>query len=268
MVEQTKQEMIDRYPMPYFSFSQLNSYLQCPETYRLTYLTDERIRRGNKYTELGSILHSVFERQGKNLAIDSEPFSKGEAIKMFNKNFMALKDKDKTRVYFEDKDDFVKLYQKGIKAINNYYEMYENEKPIFVERQFKKSIAEGLPPARSYVDRIDGDPQDPSSWVITDYKTGGSPKSKQYLRDDFQLALYSCQLYTEFGAYPKAVQFVHPVPQKTQTAIHQGEGFYKFTGQRTPVVEFNVADTIIFIRDTIADIVRAIDENDFPLVVD
>jgi len=202
------------------------------------------------------------------LAIDSEPFSKGEAIKMFNKNFMALKDKDKTRVYFEDKDDFVKLYQKGIKAINNYYEMYENEKPIFVERQFKKSIAEGLPPARSYVDRIDGDPQDPSSWVITDYKTGGSPKSKQYLRDDFQLALYSCQLYTEFGAYPKAVQFVHPVPQKTQTAIHQGEGFYKFTGQRTPAVEFNVADTIIFIRDTIADIVRAVDENDFPLIVD
>lgn len=256
------------YPIPYFSYSQLNSYLQCPHNFYLTYLAGERQRKGNKYTELGSILHDIFERQGKNLIFESDPLTKGQALKLFNKSFMALKDDEKTKAYFTDKEDFIKLYQKGVTAIENYYEIYETAKPLYVERQFKKSIAEGLPPARSYIDRIDGEADDASTWIVSDYKTGGSPKSKEYLRTDFQLALYSAQIFAEFGAYPKAVQFVHPVPQKTQTAIHQGDGVYKFKNQRDPVVEFSVSDTIILIRNVIADIVRAIQNNDFPLKVD
>jgi RecB family exonuclease len=266
--ETIKLSLAQKYPIPYFSYSQLNTYLSCPQTYKLTYLSGKFERRGNKYTELGSILHDLFERQGKALIFESDPFTLGQAKRAYNKAYMALKEDERTKGYFEDKEDFIKLYQKGIKAIEHYYEMYADSKPLFVERQFKRPIAEGLPPAKSFVDRIDGDPEDPSTWVITDYKTGGAPKSKQYLRDDFQLGLYASQLYAEFGAYPKAVQFVHPVPQKTQTAVHQGNGVYKFQNQRNPVVEFSVADTIMKITDTLAQIVQAIEEDNFPLVVD
>lgn len=265
--DSVKMGLVKRYPIPYFSYSQLNTFLTCPESYRLTYLTEKRERRGNKYTELGSILHDLFERQGKAL-IFGKQFTLQEALKAYNKTYMALKDNERTKVYFDDKEDFIKMYQKGAQALKNYYEVYEEEKPLFVERQFKKSIAQGLPPARSYIDRIDGDKDDPSSWVVTDYKTGSSPKPKAYLRKDFQLALYASQIYAEFGAYPKAVQFVHPVPQKTQTAIHKGDGVYEFTNQRKPVVEFSVADAIITITNTLADIVKAIDEDNFPLVPD
>jgi hypothetical protein len=256
------------YPIPYFSYSQLNSFLGCAHTFELTYLSGRFQKRGNKYTELGSILHDVFERQGKNLIIDSDPLTLGQAKKMFNKNFLALRNDERTKGYFIDKEDFIKMYQKGILAIENYYAMYEEAKPLYVERQFKKKIAEDLPPAKSFIDRIDGDPSDASTWIVTDYKTGGSPKPKDYLRNDFQLALYALQIYAEFGAYPKAVQFVHPVPNKTQTAVHQGNGVYKFTNQRKPVVEFNVADTIILIRETIAQIVKAIKTNNFPKTPD
>lgn len=263
-----KMELVKKYPIPYFSYSQLNTYIKCPQSYKLTYLTGNFEKRGNKYTELGSILHDIFEQQGKNLIIESEPLTQGQALKRFNKEFLALKDDERTKPYFEDKEDFIKLYQKGVKAIKNYYELYETEKPLYVERKFQKPIAQGLPPAKSFIDRIDGEVGDVANWIVTDYKTGGSPKSKDYLRNDLQLALYASQIYAEFGEYPKAVQFVHPVPQKTQTAIHQGDGVYRFKNQRKPVVEFSVADTIILIRDTLVDIVNAIAKDHFPLVPD
>jgi RecB family exonuclease len=267
--ETIKMGLAQKYPIPYFSYSQLNTYLSCPHTYRLTYLSGNFERRGNKYTELGSILHDIFERQGKSLIFEStEKYTLGKAKKDFNKTYMALKEDERTKAYFDDKEDFIKLYNKGIKALENYFEMYSEATPLYVERQFKKPIAEGLPPAKSFIDRIDGDKDDPSSWVVTDYKTGGSPKSKQYLNNDFQLALYASQIFAEFGAYPQAVQFVHPVPAKTQTAVHQGNGVYKFSNQRKPVVEFSVADTIIKITDTLAQIVKAIEEDNFPLVTD
>jgi len=256
-----------RYHIPYFSYSQLNTFITCPESYRQTYMTGRFDPKGNKYTELGSVLHDLFERQGKQLIAEGDPFTKGQAIKQFNKDFMKI-GKEKNS-YFKDKEDFIKMYQKGITAIENYYEMYSDEKPLFVEKKFLGKVADGLPPAKSFIDRIDGeDANDASTWIITDYKTGSSPKSKGYLKSDFQMGLYVAQVFAQYGAYPKAVQFVHPVPQKTQTAIHQGDGVYKFKNQRTPVVEFSVSDTIILIRNTIADIIEAVQGNNFPLKPD
>jgi hypothetical protein len=181
---------------------------------------------------------------------------------------MALKNDETTKGYFKDKDDFIAMYQKGVTAIDNYYEMYGDTSPIFVERQFKSVVAEGLPPSKAFIDRIDGDPSDASTWIVSDYKTGGSPKSKDYLRKDFQLALYVLQIFSETGQYPKAVQFIHPVPNKVQTALHQGNGVYKFQGQRKPVVEFNVADTIVLVRGTLAEIVQRVESGEWNKVID
>jgi RecB family exonuclease len=256
-----------RYPIPYFSYSQLNTFRTCPESFRLTYMTGKFESRGNKYTELGGVLHDLFERQGKQLIAEGDPFTKGQAIKQFNKDFVKV-GKEKSQ-YFTDKDDFIKMYQKGITAIENYYELYSDSVPLYVEKKFMGKVADGLPPAKSFIDRIDGeDPSDASTWILSDYKTGGSPKDKAYLRQDFQLGLYVAQVFAQYGAYPKAVQFVHPVPAKTQTAVHQGDGVYKFKNQRKPIVEFNVADTLVEIRETIADIVQAKETGKFPLKPD
>lgn len=256
-----------RYFIPYFSYSQLNTFLTCPESFKKTYLSGKYESRGNKYTALGSILHDIFERQGKQLIAEGSPVTQGQSTKKFNQEFMKLKDEHPE--YFDDKDDFIKMYQKGITALENYYELYEDAKPLFVEKKFLAKIADGLPPAKSFIDRIDGtDPADASTWIISDYKTGSQPKAKAYLREDFQMGLYCAQVFAQYGAYPKAVQFVHPVPQKTQTAIHQGDGVYRFQNQREPVVEFSVADTIMLIRNTLADIIEAKEKDHFPLKPD
>lgn len=256
-----------KYFIPYFSYSQLNSYRNCPQTFKKTYLGDRFKSNGNKYTKLGNVLHDIFERQGKQLIAEGEPFTKGQAYKQFNKEFIKVKNEHLE--YFDDKDDFIKMYQKGIVAIDNFYEVYKDAKPLFVEKKFLAKIAEGLPMAKSFIDRIDGDdPEDASTWIISDYKTGGAPKAKAYLREDFQMGLYVAQVYAQYGKYPKAVQFVHPVPNKTQTALHQGDGVYKFQGQREPVVEFSIAETITLVRNTIADIIDAKEKDHFPLVPD
>lgn len=251
-----------RYFIPYFSYSQLSTFMKCPHEFELTYLSGEFKMNGNKYTKLGNVLHDIFEAQGKQLISEGEPLTEGQAIKRFNKDFMKVLHEHKE--YFEDKEDFKKMYKKGVEAIRNYYGMFSDSAPLYVEKQFKERIAEGLPPAKSFVDRIDGDPNDVSTWVITDYKTGSSPKSKAYLREDIQMGLYCAQIFAQYGEYPKAVQFVHPVPNKVQTAVHQGDGVYRFQGQREPVVTFSVADTIMIVRETLADIIEAKDEGNFP----
>jgi PD-(D/E)XK nuclease superfamily len=251
-------ELAKSYPIPYLSYSQLNTFQSCPHSYFLTYLTGEFNSTGNKYTELGSKLHEVFEEQGKRLVIESEPLSKGQAYKMFNKLFMGIDKK-----HFIDKEDFIKMYNKGIQAIDNYYGTYEDARPLFVEKKFLRPIAEGLPPVKAFIDRIEGEADDASTWIISDYKTGSSAKSKDYLREDLQMGIYCALVFAETGKYPKAVQFIHPVPNKTQMAIHKGDGVYEFTGQRAPVVTFSVAETILKIRQIVAEIVTAIKNDTF-----
>jgi CRISPR/Cas system-associated exonuclease Cas4 (RecB family) len=242
-------KMSNNYPIPYISYSQINTYLRCPQDFWLTYLSGGFTPSSNKYTELGSLLHEIFENQGRQLISESQ-YTKQQAIKLFNQKFFKI-----DKAHFTDKEDWLKMYHKGIQAIENYYSIYSDDKPLFVEKKFFGEIAEGLPPAKSFIDRIDGDESDPSTWIITDYKTGSSAKSKEYLRTDIQLGFYASQVFAKYGAYPKALQFFHPVPNKFQTAIHQGNGVYKFKNQRNPVVEFSVADTIMTIREVVRKIV-------------
>jgi CRISPR/Cas system-associated exonuclease Cas4 (RecB family) len=248
-----------KYALPYISYTQINTYLKCPHEFWLTYYSGDFTPISNKYTELGSLLHEIFEEQGRQL-IAGKPMPEKEAIRIFNKKYFQIDKK-----YFNDKEDWLKMYKKGAEAIKNYFEVYRNSPPLFVERKFFGEIAEGLPPAKSFIDRIDGDPNDPSSWIITDYKTGASPKSKEYLKNDIQLGFYASQVFAEFGVYPKALQFFHPVPNKFQTAIHIGDGVYRFTNQREPVVEFSVSDTIMTIREVVR---RIVEEQDFHKVPD
>lgn len=254
------QNLKGKYPIPYLSYSQLNSYMKCPETYRLTYLAGERKFLGNKYTVLGSVLHEIMELQGKQLLFEN-PLSKAEAIRKFNT--MYFNEKHVPKEFFTDKEEYVAMYKKGITAIENYYSVYEESTPLYLERKFFGEISPELPPFKSFIDRIEGDPADPSTWTIVDYKSGSSVKSKDYLRKDIQLGLYVAQVFGEFGAYPKAVSFFNPVPNKFQTAIHQGDGLYRFTGQRAPVVEFSVSDILITVRDTVKAIITDIENDSF-----
>ncbi|MGX5581918.1 RecB family exonuclease [Bacillus cereus] len=251
------------YPMSYYSYSQLSSFLDCPQTWYQTYVLKNR--SGNRYTSLGSQLHTVFELQGKSLQSGLEGVN---YMKMYNQLFF---DNEKVpKKYFESKEQYIEMYKQGVTAIENYLQEYANSKPLFVEKKFKQVLIEGTPPALGFIDRIDGDLGEPWNWVITDYKSGRNPKSKQFLNDDFQLAIYAQAILMGTEFYPAFLRYYHPVIDKFQTAIHLGDGLYEYDykGQRSPKARFSVPEMMVKVKDTIEAISLAYTNNDFPKQVD
>lgn len=254
-----------KYPLPYYSYSQLSSFLDCPQTWHQTYVLKNR--SGNKYTALGSVLHTVFEFQGKDL-IKGVYNESGHYLKMFNGLYF---DPEKVpKKYFDSKEDYIALYKQGVTAIENYLAEYRDSKPLKVEPKFKQVLIEGTPPALGFIDRIDGEIDKPAEWVITDYKSGRNPKSKQFLNEDFQLAIYAQAIYKEFGHFPAFLRYYHPVIDKFQTAVHLGSGVYEYDykGQRSPKARFTVPAMMFKVQETVQAISLAYANNDFPKQTD
>lgn len=253
------------YPVPYISYSQLSSFLDCPQTFYQTYILKNR--SGNKFTALGSAVHTVAEMQGKQLIADN-PYEDGKYIQMFNEIYF---DNEKTpKKYFSNKEEYIQLYKKGIVAIENYLNEYRDSKPLFIEKKFRSVLTEDTPECLGFIDRIDGDIERPWEWVVTDIKSGSNPKSKQFLNDDFQLAIYAQFIYNQYGHYPAFLRYAHPVPNKFQTAIHLGDGIYEYDykGQRAPKARFSVVEKMLTVKETVEAISLAFANNDFPKEVD
>jgi len=253
------------YPLSYYSYSQLSSFLDCPQTWHQTYVLKNR--SGNRYTALGSQLHTVFEYQGKHLLDESEITEK-EYMRMYNQLFF---DNEKVpKKYFDSKEQYIESYKQGVVAIENYLAEYHSSKPLFVEKKFKQVLIEGTPPALGYIDRIDGDLEEPWNWVITDYKSGKNPKSKQFLNEDFQLAIYAQAIYKEFGHFPAFLRYYHPVIAKFQTAVHLGSGVYEYDykGQRSPKARFSVSEMMFKVQETVQAISVAHAKKEWPKKAD
>lgn len=236
------------YPLKHYSYSQLSSFIDCPYTWYSTYVLKQR--KGNKYTALGNQLHTVFEQQGRQLIAES-PKGIGWYLKMFNELYF---DPEKVpKEYFDSKEEYIAMYKQGVAAIENYFAEYQSSKPLFVEKEFEQVLIEGTPNCLGYIDRIDGEQDDPASWVITDYKSGKNPKSKQFLNEDFQLAIYAQAIYKEYGHFPAFLRYYHPVIAKFQTAVHLGSGVYEYDykGQRSPKARFSVSGMMFKVQETV-----------------
>ncbi|RXF11098.1 PD-(D/E)XK nuclease family protein [Enterococcus faecalis] len=232
------------YPKPYFSYSQIKSYLTCPQAFYQSYIKGIR-DPGNKYSAAGNVFHTVAEKF---------PVPKRSDLPAIKKLFVTEFKKIPVE-YFEDSYERQEFFDKGIRMIQNYIRVYgDADEPLFVERKMHARVIDDLPPALSYIDRIDGDLDDPSTYIITDYKTSNNAWAKSKLKDEFQLGLYALQAKAVFGEWPAVVQYYFPAPDKFVIAIHQGDGIYRYQNQRAPVLEINPADVAYTIRQAIADI--------------
>lgn len=251
-----------KYPLPYCSYSQLSSFLECAQTWYQTYVLKNR--SGNRFTALGSQLHTVFEVQGKSLRANL----RRNCIQDFNQ--LYFNNEKVPKKYFDSKEQYIEMYKQGVTAIENYLQEYANSKPLFVEKKFKQILIGRTPPALGYIDRIDGDIEEPWNWVVTDYKSGKNPKSKQFLNEDFQLAMYAQAIYKEYGHYPAFLRYYHPVIDKFQTAVHLGDGVYEYDykGQRSPKARFTVPSMMLKVENTVEAISLAYANNDFPKKTD
>ena len=258
----------ERYNRSHYSYSAITSAEQCLHSWMRTYILGERV--GNRYTALGSVFHNVAEEQGKLSLFSSLD---GGAIVddavFFNKFNSQYFNKEKVpHQFFADKDDYVALYKKGVTALTNYLEYYRDKPPLYVELKFETHLADDLPKVLGYIDRIDGEPDNPAEWIVTDYKSGSNPKSKDFLRKDTQLATYALAIKKLYGEFPAQVRYYHPVPDKFQIAVHQGDGLYEYTNQRNPVVSFSAYDAIEKHREVLELVVQAMESNEFGKTVE
>jgi RecB family exonuclease len=198
---------------------------------------------GNKYSKFGNAFHSVAEAFP--VADDIEGM-KAKYLREFNAIPVEM---------FADSHERQEFFNKGVNAMRNFGQTYKDaDVPVSVEEEFKVRIAEDLPPAKGFIDRIDGEEGKPETYIITDYKTSNTVWPKSKLRDEFQLGLYALMAHAKYGEWPAAVKYYFPIPNKFVTAVKVGPGKYRYQNQRKPVLEINCAEVIVTIREIIEQI--------------
>lgn len=238
--------MTKKYPMKYISYSQISSYLSCPENFYNTYILGHR-DDGNKWTEMGNYIHNLAE---------TFPNPTKKDLKKIQAFFKSMTSKmDRTK--FEDDVDFQEAVDKCRIMTNNYIRRFKDvPAPVAVEKKFFVKFSEDLPATLSYIDRIDGDPEDASTWIITDYKSSNNPWPKSRLKTEFQLMWYAAQIFHTYGKWPKRVQYYFPVTDKLVSADLLINGVYAFNNQRDPVLEYYEIDMMTMIEETVEKIIN------------
>ncbi len=178
--------------MPYYSFSKLETFENCPLRYKFNYL--DKIKRDEESIEafLGLCFHETMERLYQELKF--RIISLEELIDyyndLWNKNYhenIFIVKKERC------KDDYQKL---GEKCIVNYYHRYYPfnqgrtlaiEKRVEIDLDGSKTYL-----LQGFIDRIDR--LDDGTYEIHDYKTSSYLPEQKEKNEDKQLALYQLGL--------------------------------------------------------------------------
>ncbi len=197
-----KSEDNNKLPLPEkFSFSQLAAYNTCPLQYKFAFILKIPASTDKSSLIFGRVMHNVLY----NFLLPSlseRTLAQG--------NLFPLSDKDKIEIFslnrlkelfkefwqedgYKNKEEREKYKQKGLEAINIFYENFkkdEKKETVFLEKRFSFKIKGDI--IKGAIDRVDMLAD--GSLEIIDYKTG-NPKDKLVWNDKKQLILY--QLFLE-----------------------------------------------------------------------
>lgn len=230
---------MEKYPKRFMSYSQIDQYLRCPFCFKVKYV-DGAEQEDSKYMSFGRIIHDVFENYTGNEQMMRE---------VFKDRLIA-----ESHLY-DDKEDAMKFYQKGVDAITHYTasDLYHLE-AVGREIRFNAKLVPDTPSIIGFIDFIYGNPDDAGTWNIVDYKTSASTKPKDALRTDLQMPIYALAIHHKHGKFPNSIEYYYPVINKRQRAIHLGDGIYQYQNQREPVVHFNAYDALPIIKQVHDDV--------------
>lgn len=234
------------YPLSYMSYSQISSFQRCEFCFKLTYI-DKAPRQKSKYMSAGSAFHSFAEHYKQGM----------DADELLVQEFLKYQDG------YKDKAEGMEMYAKMVQGKDHYLlSKYAEKEPLFTEMKFRDRLFadEEIPPILGFIDRIDGELGKPETYEVTDFKTSGSTKKKEDLKTDLQMPIYAMILYRRFGAYPARITYYYPVIDKFQSAVHIGDGVYRYENQREPVVEVDVKESMQVLYDTVMEIRQSLFE--------
>lgn len=186
---------------PYFSYTQLKDFSQCPLLYKFKYIF--RIPSAEKpFLLFGKVMHKALFR------FVSESRSK----KIDIKELMRIYKTQWISEWYESKKQEEQYFKLGEKSLRDFYKTFSKEKPQVLlingqpalELMFSLKIGEYL--LKGKIDRIDL--QKNGGVEIMDYKTG-SAKEKITGSDKDQLLIYQIAAEEIFGLKPARLVFYY-----------------------------------------------------------
>lgn len=223
--------------------SYLELYKSCPYAFYHIVVKELELPNG-VYALHGIILHDLFD-----LYSTSENKSEINLYDLFKKRFHE--EVPENHFDFKEKPElFKELYDKGIRAIDNYL-VYERTAPFpfATEERITFSVGEGLPQVSIAFDRINkyGDELE-----IVDYKCG-QVYSGQKLVTDLQLPLYVLAIKERYGKLPKTFRFLFISEDKERVYELQADGTYVCQVRKRKYV-VNLTEAIREVKQILGDI--------------
>jgi len=209
--------------MEYISATMFEAYEKCPYAFKHEHVlnTFTEAERENKYSALGTLLHSLFDKYSKIRPLNLE---KRRAIEdEYDKGFDAINVK-----LFDSMPDMNDFRQRGLITMNNWFvEEIERPVPLHTEKEHFFEVPGIDIPIRATIDRINGTGDDSSEWEVEDYKTG-KVYSSDMLRHNFQLPIYALAIREVYGKPPKSLRLRFP-QHKDKTGTIQQRIFERVT---------------------------------------
>jgi len=209
------------------SASDIETYRLCPLKYKFGRVF--RIpQESTIHQRFGIALHTVLERFHR-----SPDAGREQLFELFESSWR--------RGGFGDSDDELQFRERGIEALERYWENTRDQEgePVWFERSFSFQLGPHV--IRGRVDRVDRRPD--GSYEVIDYKTGRS-KTAAELQSDVQLSIYQMGARESWGV---------------ETSAHSY--YYVMTAEKVPVAHSDAE--LDRVRATIEEIGAGISRQDF-----
>lgn len=225
-----------------YSYSRLNTYVNCPWRYKLQYMDHHYIFDDTLATELGTLIHHEEEIMGKSI-IAGEPIDYGKLTKDFYEinvpkkspqdteggiygiNILSKKYPedfynfdDKGQSYFTKCQDYTKT---GIHRLEQFLAENPDLELVAVEKYFDVTF-EGYE-MMGFIDRVFRR-KSTGEYIISDIKTKDHPFKDTELTTPLQFVVYSIALKSIYGLedYPSECFYELPIAGIQQKAGTKG----------------------------------------------
>ena len=195
-----KEEVIEQ---PHVSYSQLRTYLTCPQRYGFNYILGAEWERKSAALAFGSAVHKAVEAYYRTLQETGEILSVEVVVDVFDRVFEQQILNSKVEIVFKDCEDYASLRKQGIELLKVFHNTVEPQKVVAVEVPFSVKIpdllanGDGFLPIRltGIFDLVESDGE---SYLVCELKTSSQRFSQIKLEHDLQATVYSYAM-TEMG---------------------------------------------------------------------
>lgn len=178
---------------PYVSYSQINTYLNCPRQYKFKYVF-KIPTPAKSYFSFGKVIHKTLEKFHKKFKFTDISIASSEDI-------LNLYKESWNREGYENQTQELEHLQYGEKMLIDYLEIEKENTSNIKELEMKFYVKVDDLVIHGIIDRIDELPE--GGLEIIDYKTSRSFLSEKELKKDLQLPIYALATQQLYNIYPE-----------------------------------------------------------------